>query len=297
LLETIKSSSRDDIYRHAGRAQQRLNTIEHDGAAMPSQPLGKEADEAARDIWDVVASARDHARSAALDKAGAKVPHANVDEKAAQKRINDAPDSRRVEHWDPLLKALHDLANPKPAQAIPRPSHPPAQVAAPKPAPPPELVPVPKGGSFEEVAAAVARNIASKVKDVQCEEADEIAKLLALLAEAAKQGNRQKLIECARGIAEKGKLYSNRLRNYAGRVPGKTAPEREVQDIMLRAATLMGSYGMQLKILCSVKAAKLESNKDQDETLNSLVREVGAIVTAGLEAIDVTRKTIFKADV
>lgn len=47
----------------------------------------------------------------------------------------------------------------------------------------------------------------------------------------------------------------------SAKLEGKTAQERECQDQMLRVAQGFTNLGMQLKILCSVKAASVETNK------------------------------------
>lgn len=100
--------------------------------------------------------------------------------------------------------------------------------------------------------------------------------VLAELAKAARDGNKQRMIECSRLVAERGKAFSKKLRyvsdylNYdpaypisdmSARLEGKTAQERKCQDQMLRVAQGFTNLGMQLKILCSVKAASVETNK------------------------------------
>ena len=45
----------------------------------------------------------------------------------------------------------------------------------------------------------------------------------------------------------------------------------------MRSATGLRTFGTQLKILCSVKAASIETNKDNDESLASLTRNLGEV--------------------
>jgi len=245
-------------------------------------------------LKDVLESARDQARALSHEQSPGtskipKVPHGAFDVDASKSKIAQAKDPRKVEEWDPLLKRLNELANPRP----------PATAAAPAPAPRPmTFAPPPsRGGSFEDVVEQVARALANKVKDVNCEEANEIARLLAELAQAARNGDKKKMIECGRAIHEKGKLFCNRLRNMAANLQGKGPAERDCQDQMVKAAIQLTNNSMQLKILCSVKAASVEKNKDNDAVLTTLVHDIGVVVTNGLEGMDIARKTIFKADV
>jgi len=83
----------------------------------------------------------------------------------------------------------------------------------------------------------------------------------------------------------------------SGNIKGRSIPERDCQDQMIKSAVSFTNNAMQLKILASVKAASVETNRDNDETLTTLVRDIGAVVTSGLEGMDIARKTIFKADV
>jgi hypothetical protein len=47
-------------------------------------------------------------------------------------------------------------------------------------------------------------------------------------------------------------------RDTASKIPGKTQQEKIIQDRLLRAAQALQNYGVQLKILTSVKASRCE---------------------------------------
>ena len=47
----------------------------------------------------------------------------------------------------------------------------------------------------------------------------------------------------------------------AGNIKGKSVPERDCQDVMVKSAVQFTNNAMQLKILTSVKAASVEKNK------------------------------------
>jgi len=49
-----------------------------------------------------------------------------------------------------------------------------------------------------------------------------------------------------------------------------------------------------LKILTSVKASSIDLDKDTDESLNSITRSIGKVITEGLTQMEIVKKTIFK---
>lgn len=67
---------------------------------------------------------------------------------ASKASIANAADPRRVEEWDPLLKRLNELANPRPATPAHTPA--PAQPRATK------FTAPPAGGKFEDVVEQVS---------------------------------------------------------------------------------------------------------------------------------------------
>lgn len=80
----------------------------------------------------------------------------------------------------------------------------------------------------------------------------------------------------------------------AAAISGKNLAEKTIQDRLIRAAQALQNYGMQLKILTSVKAASVATDKDTDESLASIVRGIGSVVDEGLTSMDITDRTILK---
>lgn len=50
----------------------------------------------------------------------------------------------------------------------------------------------------------------------------------------------------------------------------------------------------QLKILCAVKAASIEDNKDNDGALNTIVRNLGTMMMSGLDAMAISKISLAK---
>lgn len=178
-----------------------------------------------------------------------------------------------------LVSDLNNLATPKP-----------------KPAPAPAPAPVKKvpTGSLEDVLDQVADDITAKGHEFDCSEARDIGFHLAQLAKYARSGQKQLMLEEARKASLKIAELCKILRAKAAAIPGKNMAERTIQDRLIRAAQALQNYGMQLKILTSVKAASVAVDKDTDESLASIVRGIGSVVDEGLTSMDITDRTILK---
>jgi len=119
-----------------------------------------------------------------------------------------------------------------------------------------------------------------------------LSSLLSDLATAARAGNRKELLQQGKKVASSIKEFCEQLRDYSSKIPKKNRHELVIQDRLIRAAQGLENFGTQLRILTSVKAASVETDKDTDQSLNSIVQGVGVAVTEGLTAIDISNKTI-----
>jgi len=80
----------------------------------------------------------------------------------------------------------------------------------------------------------------------------------------------------------------------ADEMPNNNPREKQRQNNLIRAYQGLRNYSTQLKILTSVKASSIHTDKDTDETLNSITRSIGKVITDGLSEMEIVRKTILK---
>lgn len=85
--------------------------------------------------------------------------------------------------------------------------------------------------------------------------------MLKELAQAARDGDKQKLILTSRELAQRMKDFAVVLKRYGGNIKLTSIPAKDCQNQLYRSGQSMTNLGMQMKILCSVKAATLETNK------------------------------------
>jgi len=148
--------------------------------------------------------------------------------------------------------------------------------------------------SFEDITQAVAWKIHQQSKDmpIPSKTGDNVALELAHLASAARAGDKQKLLLSAKAAAAQIQAFAKELIELANRMPCKTPREREIQEDLLRCASGLKNYGMHLKILASVKAASIEQSRDTDESLSTIARDLGDIITQSLSNMRVVYTTL-----
>jgi len=138
--------------------------------------------------------------------------------------------------------------------------------------------------TFDEVAAAIAREIHEQAKKVS-QEGDMLAMELANLARAARSGDKQAMLIAAKAASAHILAFCKQINEVAKKMPARTLHEKKEQDQLLRCAQALRNYGTQLKILCSVKAASIETSRDTDESLSSLTRNLGEAVQVALKGM------------
>jgi len=138
--------------------------------------------------------------------------------------------------------------------------------------------------SFEDIAQAVAYKIHKQSEDMQnpSKTGQNVALELAQLASAARGGEKQKMLLSAKAAAAHIQAFAKELTDLANRIPGKTPREREMQEQILRCAQGLKNYSMHLKILTSVKAASIEESRDTDESLSTIARDLGDLISQSL---------------
>ena len=87
------------------------------------------------------------------------------------------------------------------------------------------------------------------------------------------------------------KAFCKKLQLLNQKIPGENARQKREKERIHRSMQALKNYGMQLKILTSVKAASIDSDKDTDESLSSLTNSMGEIFQDALTAIDIVQKT------
>jgi hypothetical protein len=147
---------------------------------------------------------------------------------------------------------------------------------------------------FEDMVDHVATQIARKGKETQLKEATTVSSHLGELASAARVGSRQNVLLQGKNVSNSIKEFCQQLRAYASKIPKRNRHEFEVQDRLIRTAQGLENICTQLRILTSVKATSIESDKDTDQTLNTIIVGVGSAVTDGLAAIEITSRSILK---
>jgi len=138
--------------------------------------------------------------------------------------------------------------------------------------------------TFDEVAAAIAREIHEQAKKIS-KEGDNLAMELANLARAARSGDKQAMLIAAKAASAHIIAFCKQISEIARKMPARTLHEKREQDQLMKCSQALRNYGTQLKIMCSVKAASIESSRDTDESLSSLTRNLGEAVTVALRGM------------
>jgi len=138
--------------------------------------------------------------------------------------------------------------------------------------------------TFDEVAAAIAREIHEQAKKIS-QEGDNLAMELANLARAARSGDKQAMLLAAKAASAHIIAFCKQITEIARKMPARTLHEKKEQDQLIKCSQALRNYGTQLKIMCSVKAASIESSRDTDESLSSLTRNLGEAVSVALRGM------------
>lgn len=147
--------------------------------------------------------------------------------------------------------------------------------------------------TFDEVAAAIAKEIHEKAKSIS-KDGDNLAMELANLARAARSGNKQSLLIAAKAASGHIIGFCKQINEMAAKMPARTPHEKKEQDQLIKCAQALRNYGTQLKILASVKAASIEESKDTDESLSTLTRNLGEAVQVALKGMISIQATVRK---
>jgi len=62
-----------------------------------------------------------------------------------------------------------------------------------------------------------------------------------------------------------------------------------MKDQLMKSAQGLRDMSTQLKILCAVKAASIEENKDADGALSIIARNLGTMMMSGLDAMAISQ--------
>jgi len=188
-------------------------------------------------------------------------------------------------NMDLVMESINSLTKPEPVVIVQKKEVTPIK---------PEIVSEPK--TFEEILDKVAVDIENKIVEVgvQNQEGTSLVEELRKLAVAARSGNKSQLIVSGKSCAGFLVSFSNQLKTMADSMPSRNPKEKQRQNNLIRAYQGMKNFSTQLKILTSVKASSIDSDKDTDETLNSITRSIGKLITDGLSEMDIVRKTIIK---
>jgi len=105
----------------------------------------------------------------------------------------------------------------------------------------------------------------------------ELADLMHKLAQCARTGDRNGIIETSRKIAEVVKAIKLQTKTL-----GDTCRDPRLKDNILTAATAMTNFGTQLKILASVKAASVGKDPAAENQLVSCCEGIASSVRTAM---------------
>lgn len=146
---------------------------------------------------------------------------------------------------------------------------------------------------IEDIISGIAYEIHEKAKALSGE-ADSVAMALARLGDAAREGNKTELLKASKEAALHLAALCKKFQELANSIPGNTPQERRIKDQLLRSAQGLRDMATQLKILCAVKAASIEDNKDNDGALTTIVRNLGTMMLSGLDAMAISKISLAK---
>eukprot|EP01128_Nolandella_sp_AFSM9_P008029 TRINITY_DN45_c1_g1_i1.p1 TRINITY_DN45_c1_g1~~TRINITY_DN45_c1_g1_i1.p1 ORF type:complete len:1121 (+),score=413.38 TRINITY_DN45_c1_g1_i1:168-3365(+) len=147
--------------------------------------------------------------------------------------------------------------------------------------------------NVEDLMSAVAYQIHEQAKSVSAE-ADAIAAALQKLAKAAREGQKQEMLLAAREVAAHINAFCKELATLGKSLPGKNRHQLMEADRLIRASQGLRTFGTQLKILTSVKAASIEENRDNDESLSTITTNLGNVLTQALTGMASVQKTMVR---
>jgi len=139
--------------------------------------------------------------------------------------------------------------------------------------------------TVSDVMQAVANNITSKSQFLKSEAADNLAKDLAALSAAARTGKKNEMLLASKSAANNMNILTKELLEYASKIEGSNARERQAQDTLVRCANGLRNFATHLKILTAVKAASIHETKDTDHSLTTLVTELGDIISMSMDTL------------
>jgi len=116
-----------------------------------------------------------------------------------------------------------------------------------------------------------------------------IASELSKLADAAQKGDRDSLMNFARSISLNLGKFSAYILARACAIKGSSTREKVIQDRLFRCAEALQNASIHVKILVSVKAASVQESRDTDNSLISLVSNLGDIMDASMDSLSSLR--------
>lgn len=267
ILDDLGADDVDDLIRSKARAKQIMASLRDASEDLDALSLLEAADELSRRMAEMMDIGVNWARGQepTSDRSRAAL---NMDRLLAQ--IENTPTDSKYstnESLDSIVSSLSDLTfdtNPEPASE----------------------------GVFERAIEEVAQNVKKAVNEHHgILEARNIAETLAILAQAARKGERQKMIMAGRTLSTQIQEFIKVLLALANRVAAKNPM---YQDRLIKFANALRNYATQMKILISVKAASIEKDADADESLASITRSLGHMITDAVTTMDIVKVTILK---
>eukprot|EP01127_Copromyxa_protea_P017772 TRINITY_DN5463_c0_g1_i1.p1 TRINITY_DN5463_c0_g1~~TRINITY_DN5463_c0_g1_i1.p1 ORF type:complete len:2866 (-),score=1037.09 TRINITY_DN5463_c0_g1_i1:28-7458(-) len=283
VVDALDGAVHDKLVAATANVLKDSDTLAKSGKEMAPKEVSKTADDIVKNTQDILGKGKK--QSEELGKNSGKpitqAPrYAPTRPEVVDKIVQSRPQRAQPPPTSVLVADLTAIATPKPKPVV---------------VPPPVVKPAPKkDGSLEDVVEQVADDITAKGNQYDNVQARDIGYHLTQLAKYARSGQRQSMLEEARAASLKIAELCKILRAKAAAVPGKNIQEKMIQDRLIRAAQALQNYGMQLKILTSVKAASVTTDKDTDESLASIVKGIGNVVDEGLTSMDITDRTILK---
>ena len=158
--------------------------------------------------------------------------------------------------------------------------------------PPKKIETKPPPQTFDEHIQAVADDIGNHLSLSELGEGDEVTILiraiaaeLSKLADSAKAGERQNMVQAGRNACQRINELHKLLGTYANRCKDPRTKER-----LLRAMQAMKNYSVQLKILTAVKAASgKEKDADTEDQLVSVAKGLGNALNESVTSVKVMK--------
>ena len=273
LYHTLHTSPKTDVVELAGKVKGGAAQIDAD--LKESKKNGGKIDKPSfdRKANRVVAEMEDLRDSALAVNTGAPLPPSKADKHADLDNFLDAIEKAHIPP-KPVNKTVQELLDSMAGMKKEEPK------------------------TFEDALERAAHDIASAIQQSsQSESAPEviastgIADWMNRLAKAARTGKKADMMLAAKNIFQ----HLNQLIAEANATSSKLGPKNAHEsDRLLRAAQAMRNFGTQIKILTSVKAASIEQDTDNDETLLSITNGLRNIVTDTIKTLDTSKRVILK---